>query len=108
MRVLRPDLSDTGPRDMVSPHGATDGGAAGPGLAGDWHPTSVRSERGVVLSARGLSKQYGPFRAVSDVDLDVHEHDVHVFIGPNGAGKSTVLNMLGGQILPSNGEVYLN
>jgi branched-chain amino acid transport system ATP-binding protein len=60
----------------------------------------------IVLAARGLSKFYGPFRAVEEVDLDVHERDIHVFIGPNGAGKSTVLNMLGGQILPSAGEVF--
>jgi ABC-type branched-subunit amino acid transport system ATPase component len=62
----------------------------------------------VVLSARGLSKFYGPFRAVDAVDLDVHERDIHVFIGPNGAGKSTVLNLLGGQILPSEGEVFFD
>jgi ABC-type branched-subunit amino acid transport system ATPase component len=55
-----------------------------------------------------LSKSYGPFKAVDGVDLDVHEHDIHVFIGPNGAGKSTVLNLLGGQILPTAGEVYFN
>jgi branched-chain amino acid transport system ATP-binding protein len=60
----------------------------------------------IVLAARRLSKLYGPFRAVDAVDLDVHERDIHVFIGPNGAGKSTVLNMLGGQILPSAGEVF--
>jgi ABC-type branched-subunit amino acid transport system ATPase component len=60
------------------------------------------------MATRGLSKQYGPFRAVSDVDLEIHEHDIHVFIGPNGAGKSTILNMLGGQILPSGGEVYFD
>src|SRR5260370_12446849 len=62
----------------------------------------------VVLTARGLSKSYGPFKAVDSVDLDVSEHDIHVFIGPNGAGKSTVLNMLGGQILPTTGEVIFN
>src|SRR4051794_34380348 len=60
----------------------------------------------VVLSARGLSKSYGPFRAVDKVDLDVHQNDIHVFIGPNGAGKSPVLNLLGGQILPTEGEVF--
>src|SRR5438067_10901894 len=62
----------------------------------------------VLLTARALSKSYGPFKAVDDVDLDVREHDIHVFIGPNGAGKSTVLNMLGGQILPSAGEIFFN
>jgi branched-chain amino acid transport system ATP-binding protein len=62
----------------------------------------------IVLSARGLSKAYGPFKAVDGVDLDVREHDIHVFIGPNGAGKSTVLNLLGGQILPTAGEVFFD
>jgi branched-chain amino acid transport system ATP-binding protein len=59
----------------------------------------------VVLSTRGLSKWYGPFKAVDSVDLDVNARDIHVFIGPNGAGKSTMLSMLGGQVLPSAGEV---
>ena len=63
---------------------------------------------GTVLAARGLSKYYGAFQAVRSVDLDVREHDVHVFIGPNGAGKSTVLSLLGGQILPTSGEVYFD
>jgi branched-chain amino acid transport system ATP-binding protein len=63
---------------------------------------------GVVLATRGLSKSYGPFKAVDSVDLDIRAHDIHVFIGPNGAGKSTVLNMLGGQILPTAGEVFFD
>jgi branched-chain amino acid transport system ATP-binding protein len=62
----------------------------------------------VLLRTRDLSKSYGPFKAVDGVDLDINEHDIHVFIGPNGAGKSTVLNMLGGQILPSSGEIVFN
>jgi ABC-type branched-subunit amino acid transport system ATPase component len=60
----------------------------------------------VVLAARGLSKQYGAFRAVWQVDVEISRGAIHAFIGPNGAGKSTVLNLLGGQILPSAGEVY--
>jgi branched-chain amino acid transport system ATP-binding protein len=59
----------------------------------------------VVLSARGLSKRYGPFVAVDDVDLEVRQGAIHALVGPNGAGKSTLLAMLGGQILPSAGEV---
>jgi branched-chain amino acid transport system ATP-binding protein len=66
----------------------------------------VAHDEGVILTTRGLSKSYGPFKAVDNVDLDIHENDIHVFIGPNGAGKSTVLNMLGGQILPSAGEIF--
>jgi branched-chain amino acid transport system ATP-binding protein len=61
-----------------------------------------------LLSARNLSKWYGPFKAVDGVNLDVRAQDIHVLIGPNGAGKSTILNLLGGQIIPSAGEVYLD
>jgi branched-chain amino acid transport system ATP-binding protein len=66
------------------------------------------ADAAVLLSARGLSKSYGPFKAVDSVDLEVHDHDIHVFIGPNGAGKSTLLNMLGGQILPSSGDIFFD
>lgn len=62
----------------------------------------------VVMAARGLTKQYGPFRAVDDVDLDVESNAIHAFVGPNGAGKSTLLSMLGGQTLPTAGEVFLD
>lgn len=66
------------------------------------------TDTSVLLSARGLSKSYGAFKAVDAVDLEIHEHDIHVFIGPNGAGKSTVLNLLGGQILPSAGAIFFD
>jgi branched-chain amino acid transport system ATP-binding protein len=66
------------------------------------------ADAAVLLSARGLSKSYGPFKAVDSVDLEVHDHDIHVFIGPNGAGKSTLLNLLGGQILPSAGDIVFD
>jgi ABC-type branched-subunit amino acid transport system ATPase component len=69
---------------------------------------SGKANGDVLLSARGLSKWYGPFKAVDAVDLDVRAQDIHVLIGPNGAGKSTILNLLGGQIVPSAGEVYLD
>jgi branched-chain amino acid transport system ATP-binding protein len=59
----------------------------------------------VVLSAQGLTKSFGSFTAVSDVDLEVHEGDIHALVGPNGAGKSTLLNLLGGQLLPTSGEI---
>jgi len=88
-------LADAAGKDTVDPGSSPASAVAGAGS-------------GVVLAARGLSKLYGVFRAVWSVDLDIHENDIHVFIGPNGAGKSTVLNLLGGQILPSSGEVYFD
>jgi len=60
----------------------------------------------VVLQARGLTRDFGTFRAVEDVDLDIYAGEIHALVGPNGAGKTTVLNLLGGQLLPSSGEIF--
>src|SRR6266550_1764498 len=62
----------------------------------------------VVLSARGVTKSFGSFKAVDAVDLDVHQGDIHALVGPNGAGKSTILNLLGGQLLPTAGEIVFD
>nr|CAD6598232.1 ABC transporter ATP-binding protein [Rhizobium sp. Khangiran2] len=61
----------------------------------------------MVLSARGLTKVFGAFAAVKDVDLDVHHARVHALIGPNGAGKTTVFNLLTKFLQPSAGAINL-
>ena len=45
----------------------------------------------VVFDVKGLNVYYGSFRAVRDVSLDVHRHEITAFIGTSGCGKSTVL-----------------
>lgn len=64
-----------------------------------------QAEPGVVLSARGLSKTFGAFAAVRNVDLDVHHARVHALIGPNGAGKTTVFNLLTKFLQPTGGTI---
>src|SRR5215217_3446296 len=76
-----------------------------PGLPDSAATDVARPTGSPACAARGLSKSYGAFQAVRSVDLAIRENDVHMFIGPNGAGKSTVLSLLGGQILPTAGEV---
>ena len=61
----------------------------------------------VALSARGLSKDFGGFTAVKDVDLDVHQGRIHALIGPNGAGKTTVFNLLTKFLQPTRGRILL-
>lgn len=47
-----------------------------------------------VLSIRSLSAYFGNFKAVRDVSLDIHSHQVVALIGPSGCGKSTFLRCL--------------
>jgi branched-chain amino acid transport system ATP-binding protein len=66
-----------------------------------------RAEPRVVLSARGLRKEFAGFVAVNGVDLDVHDGRIHALIGPNGAGKTTVFNLLTKFMPPTSGRIEL-
>ncbi len=61
----------------------------------------------VVLSARGLRRDFAGFVAVKDVDLDVHHARIHALIGPNGAGKTTIFNLLTEFLQPTSGRIEL-
>jgi branched-chain amino acid transport system permease protein len=61
---------------------------------------------GVVLEARGVSKQYGGLTAVSDVSFRLSEGEMRGVIGPNGAGKSTFFAMLAGELPATEGRVF--
>jgi ABC-2 type transport system ATP-binding protein len=53
-------------------------------------------------------KQYGRFKAVDGVSLDVQPGEIHGFLGPNGAGKTTTLRMIAGLLKPTAGRVVVN
>jgi phosphate transport system ATP-binding protein len=54
------------------------------------HPVAADTAA-VVFDVDELSVLYGDFRAVRDVTIDVHQHEITAFIGPSGCGKTTVL-----------------
>jgi ABC-2 type transport system ATP-binding protein len=58
-----------------------------------------------VIRTRGLTKEYGDFRAVDRLDLDVFPGEVFGLLGPNGAGKTTTLEILEGFRDPTAGRV---
>ena len=60
-----------------------------------------------VLQTRGLTKHFGPVRAVDGVDLMVRRGQVFGFLGPNGSGKTTTIGMLLGLIHPTAGAAEL-
>jgi branched-chain amino acid transport system ATP-binding protein len=61
-----------------------------------------------VLSVRGLTRDFGPLRAVDSVSLDIRRGSITGLIGPNGAGKTTLFNMVAGALKPTAGTVTLN
>ena len=61
-----------------------------------------------VLSLRGLTRDFGAFRAVDGVSLDIRRGSITGLIGPNGAGKTTLFNMVAGSLRPTAGTVALD
>ncbi|WP_167198612.1 ABC transporter ATP-binding protein [Brevibacterium pigmentatum] len=61
-----------------------------------------------MISASGLTKQYGAVRAVDDLSFDAKPGVVTGFLGPNGAGKTTTMRMILGLDRPTAGHVTVN
>ena len=59
----------------------------------------------LVLSLRGISKNFGAVSALTGIDLDVHAGEVVALVGDNGAGKSTLVKVLAGVHQPSSGTI---
>lgn len=58
-----------------------------------------------MIELKALTKKYGDYRAVDDLNLYVEKGEIFGFIGPNGAGKTTTIKMIGGILAPSFGSV---
>jgi len=69
-------------------------------------PASV-SDQGPVLEASGLTREFGPIKAVNGVSFGLSAGEMLTVFGPNGAGKTTLLRILAGGLRPSAGEVTL-
>jgi ABC-2 type transport system ATP-binding protein len=54
-----------------------------------------------------LTKQYGKFTAVDDIDLVVPSGELFGFLGPNGAGKTTTFRMIAGILRPTSGTIEI-
>ena len=59
------------------------------------------------ISAHGLTRRFGAHTAVSAIDLELKRGEVLGFLGPNGAGKTTTMQMLTGNLAPTEGEVSI-
>ena len=59
------------------------------------------------VETRGLTRDFGSFRAVDGIDLAVPAGSFYGFLGPNGAGKSTTMKCLTGLLKPSGGTMQI-
>lgn len=59
----------------------------------------------LLLETRGLSKNFGGLKAVTDVNFRLEKGEVRAVIGPNGAGKTTFVSLISGRITPSAGMI---
>lgn len=62
---------------------------------------------GAVIIAKGLTKRFGDFTAVSDVSFEIRRGEIFGFLGSNGCGKTTTMKMLTGLLPATEGEAWL-
>lgn len=62
----------------------------------------------IILSCRGLTKQYGATTALNSIDLDLPAGSVIGLLGPNGSGKSTFIKIAAGLLTSTSGELLID
>jgi ribose transport system ATP-binding protein len=68
----------------------------------------MSKENNILLSVRGITKNFPGVRALNSVDFDLSKGEVHALVGENGAGKSTLVKIITGIIKEDYGEIKIN
>jgi spermidine/putrescine transport system ATP-binding protein len=61
-----------------------------------------------LVELRGVRMEYGETVAVASVDLKIEPGEFVVLLGPSGSGKTTILNIIGGFVTPTAGEIVID
>lgn len=64
-------------------------------------------DREPLIKVRNVVKQFGAFKAVDDISLDIFTDRVTCILGHNGAGKTTLINCMCGLSNPTHGDIFL-
>lgn len=59
-----------------------------------------------IFELKNVSKQFGDFLSLNNINLKIWQGDRLALIGPSGAGKSTLISLLNGTLMPTQGEVW--
>ncbi len=60
-----------------------------------------------LISVKQLSRHYGKFRAVDNLNFELHRGQILGFLGINGAGKTTTMQLITGNLAPTTGEIQI-
>ncbi|HEY9828842.1 MAG TPA: ABC transporter ATP-binding protein [Stenomitos sp.] len=61
-----------------------------------------------LIELRGISKQFGDYIVLSDVNVSIYPGESLTILGPSGTGKSTLLRIMAGLLTPDAGAIYIN
>ncbi len=61
-----------------------------------------------MIKVENVTKKYGDFIAVNNINFDIKEGEIVGFLGKNGAGKTTTMNMITGYIEPTEGKIEID
>jgi ABC-type sugar transport system ATPase subunit len=96
---------------LVTTPSAADGarpaiGGRAPSPAAPTNPAERSNGDAPLLELRGIGKNFGPVRALSDINLTIPAGQVTALVGDNGAGKSTLIKTISGIWQPDDGQIF--
>ena len=83
----------------------------GENMATDQNATDrpwLNSDAEPLIRIRGVTKKFGEFTAVNNVDLDIYQGELFSLLGGSGCGKTTLLRMLAGFEVPTSGQILID
>ena len=61
-----------------------------------------------ILECQRLTKKYGSFFALSNLNLSIDRGQIVGLLGPNGSGKTTLIKLANGLLVPTDGHIMIN
>ena len=68
---------------------------------------NIKNDKEILIKFVNLTKRFGDFTAVSNVNLEIKRGEIVGFLGPNGAGKSTTMKLMAQLLKPTEGDVWI-